>query len=630
MSRSATVSSLPNGLSADYWSTWSPIRTGSSVSESVDKNAGEEWIGSWDGVGLYEGNNKVPSYQSITVHLTNNRLILIPDPFPSPSSSSSSGTSSNPLPSRLAMHLSFVRQTEFYAGFMRSSAKITLTLGPQPSSSSASAPISNEQDSSSPRSTIPESVRSNGWTCNICGYINPTDSHRQTPLPSSKCGLCGIPYSTSQLSVSATPSRSNTPSNVDPVKPSPAPTPDVPPPDSGTSRNTSNNEDGMISCPACTFLNSPLLPNCEICSTPLPRTSTPTSTKPVGEVSSPAIAVPAKPPDVVRLSFRKGGVQEAYKKLKAVLSDKAWERGVTSSSPMLQRAKSDNGDTIDGLPRSGAGIDGILQQIDLNSKSHSNQMTEAFADLEALMLRAGEMVKLAHNINSKLTAQLASAPAGAQRPTEEETTMIRSSLVQLGLAAPAVTKEMIRDEQRYHQSLAKELGELLTGRKSYDSGTAEGLMVGKNGRGVIALDEVWGLWMRARGVSLLPPSTLISILPIISVHTSPAINALTLPSSLQVLHTPHYSTLAILSRTLDRLDPLNGDEAEPQTERGISSLEFSDYESLPIGLAKEFIELLEKPGEQGTGLVRDDQSSLGEGGVRWYRDIITGWPVNSM
>jgi len=83
--------------------------------------------------------------------------------------------------------------------------------------------------------------------------------------------------------------------------------------------------------------------------------------------------------------------------------------------------------------------------------------------------------------------------------SNEEATLIRSSLVQLGLPSPAVTQDMVRDEQKYTESLAKELGRLLTG-DARSSGHRAGLMVGENGRGVIALDEVWGLWMRARGV----------------------------------------------------------------------------------------------------------------------------------
>jgi hypothetical protein len=42
---------LPAGLSPSYWRSWNP-RTGLSVNESLEN--GEEWIGQWDGVGLYE------------------------------------------------------------------------------------------------------------------------------------------------------------------------------------------------------------------------------------------------------------------------------------------------------------------------------------------------------------------------------------------------------------------------------------------------------------------------------------------------------------------------------------------------------------------------------------------------
>jgi hypothetical protein len=42
---------IPAGLSPSYWRPWNP-RTGLSVNESLE--SGEEWIGQWDGVGLYE------------------------------------------------------------------------------------------------------------------------------------------------------------------------------------------------------------------------------------------------------------------------------------------------------------------------------------------------------------------------------------------------------------------------------------------------------------------------------------------------------------------------------------------------------------------------------------------------
>ncbi|WVR06971.1 hypothetical protein IAU60_004008 [Kwoniella sp. DSM 27419] len=587
-------STIPSHLSTTYWSTWHPIRHGASVIESLERSEGEEWIGGWDAVGLYHGNEtKIPSYQTLSIHLTTHRLILVPEPVSTDRAVS------------LQTRLAYVRQTELYAGFMRSSPKITLTLG-MPTPSRDAQPQGQAQASSSTAA----SAEAAGWTCRVCGYVNNTTGGLGTV--SSKCGLCGVPYSTSQQSASGPPSRSATPTVPAPET---ATRPAQTLAGAGTKGDTT-----MIGCPACTFLNSPYLPNCEICSTPLPESRA--RGRAQDNTSGGAKS------EVVRLSFRKGGVQEAYKKLKSVLSDKAWER-VPGGTRDRAEAKSDVG--VDGTPeagtpsRPGAGIDGILQTMDLNARSQDAHMQSAFADLDALMLRAGEMVRLAQSLNTKLTqAQQSSAP-GSQ-PTEEEATMIRTSLVQLGLAAPALTQDMVRDEKRYHEGLARELGELLTGR----AGREEGLMVGQAGRGVLGLDEVWGLWMRARGVSLLSPATLIAILPYLPANTQPSIQSLVLPSSLHVLYTPSYSTPSILSRTLDRLSPSDTRDAlsletqpAPRTEESFSILEFASIESIPIGLAKEFIDLMEKEG----GLVRDDQAPASEGGVRWYRDLIQAWPV---
>ncbi|OWZ58960.1 ESCRT-II complex subunit VPS36 [Cryptococcus neoformans Tu259-1] len=547
--------SLPSPLSAAYWSTWSPVRPSATVIESVQRDQGEEWIGSWDAVGLYEANEKQPGYQTISLHITTHRLILIP-----------SDNHSTHTPS-LQTHLSYVRNTEYYSGFMRSSPKVTLTLG---------NPQSRDND--------PAADSAGMWTCRVCGYVN----ERKGLGKSGKCGLCGVPYAqaVASPSVSAMPSRAGTPNSSGFTPP----------------LSTADDEEGegKVACPACTFLNSALLRNCEICTTPLPR--------------PPQFNTAREKPEkqqVVRLSFRKGGDKEAYKKLTSVLRDKAWEREGRSSAQTMSL----NGE------RSGAGIDGILQSIDLSAKAQDSHMQTAFADLEALMLRAGEMVRLAQSLNQKLSSQqaAASSPSGSPQgqTTEEEATMIRTSLVQLGLATPALTKEMVKNEQAYHEGLAKELGGLLTGRNG-----ERGLMVGEGGRGVVALDEVWGLWMRARGVALLSPQALIDTLPYLPNYTSPSIHSLRLPSSLMVLHTPTFSTSSILSRTLNRLEPSSPDTDPSDSssfEKSFSLLEFASTESLPIGLAQEFVGLMESQ----AGLVRDDQAGQGDGGVRWYRDIIS-------
>ncbi|ORY34057.1 EAP30/Vps36 family-domain-containing protein [Naematelia encephala] len=467
---------------------------------------------------------------------------------------------------------------------MRSSPKITLSIGKPPTLVEADSEVSAS------------------WTCGVCGYVNALSPTEGVPSPAAKCGLCGVGFSTSRSSSSLPTTRSGTPQ----------PIPAIP--------AINEDPDGGIACPACTFLNHASLSHCEICSTPLPsnrkRTVASVASTSAVQQNGGDVAL-----EVVRLSFRNGGVKEAYRRLKNVLGSKSWERQVNPSN-----TSADSTDGAMSTPRAGAGIgvDGILQSMSLDAKSQDDDMQTAFKDLEVLMVRAGEMVRMAQSLNAKLTAQQQSS----NTPSDEETTLIRTSLVQLGLPAPALTQDMVKDDRRYFDGLAKELGGLLTGRPG-DRET-QGLMVGRQGRGVIGLDEVWGLWMRARGVSLLPPSTLISILPFLPQHTSPQIRPLTLPSSLMVLYSPYYAPLNLLSRILALLTPSPTSIQEPS----LSVIDISAHEGLPIGLAKEFIEQLETtrvhvlPGSQeASGLVRDDQAAQADGGVRWYRDIISGWPV---
>lgn len=130
-------------------------------------------------------------------------------------------------------------------------------------------------------------------------------------------------------------------------------------------------------------------------------------------------------------------------------------------------------------------------------------MQDALQDLEAFMVKAKDMVKLAAELNEKLTAVSSTSSAGggpgvllstsgAAEP--EEATFIRSSLSQLGLQMEntPVTLDMIKDERKWHDELARELTRVLQG-----SSEKSGLM---KDRGIIALDEVWGGWNRARGV----------------------------------------------------------------------------------------------------------------------------------
>jgi ESCRT-II complex subunit VPS36 len=119
------------------------------------------------------------------------------------------------------------------------------------------------------------------------------------------------------------------------------------------------------------------------------------------------------------------------------------------------------------------------------------------------MIKARDMVKLAEELNEKLTSATsttavdsssnsgtttADSTSSTSHELPEEATFIRSSLAQLGLQMTdvPVTNDMIKDEDKWVNELAKEL-----------AGVLKGMM---KDRGIIALDEVWGGWNRARGV----------------------------------------------------------------------------------------------------------------------------------
>jgi EAP30/Vps36 family len=136
-----------------------------------------------------------------------------------------------------------------------------------------------------------------------------------------------------------------------------------------------------------------------------------------------------------------------------------------------------------------------VRHVESTAQSARLDMDDALKDLDALMVKAREMVRLAGELNDRLTtmSELNATSDGAE---PETATFIRSSLAQLGLQMTdvPVTLDMARDEKRWYEQLARELAAVLQGT----GGKSGAGMMGD--RGIIPLDEVWGGWNRARGV----------------------------------------------------------------------------------------------------------------------------------
>ncbi|KAK7680805.1 hypothetical protein QCA50_016114 [Cerrena zonata] len=556
----------------------------------------ESLLTSQESVGMYDGTQKSPKHQNGTVYTTTHRLFYVDH--------------SHPHSRSFSLDLSSISRTDYYAGLFTSSPKITLYLH-------ANNPSRTVDASSNDLQT---------WECEVCSYKNPPGL---SPAASKLCGLCGVPRNTSQTN-SGSPSpippkltqhsssqflSTSLPSSATNLLSTP-----------GSSTNPAQDAiigaNGEIPCPACTFLNHPSLPACEICGTALPRPKN-VAGHPFAR-SAPSSRPVSPSPDedeeddddddteatrLVRLSFRKGGDKSFYATLRRSLLGKGWESKVRSSStPASQASGTGQG-----------GLNSILRTVENTAANTQSNMEDALQDIESLAVKARDMVRMAEDLNEKLT--VATATHTASNIIEpEEATFIRSSLSQLGLQMPnaPVTLDMMRDERRWHEELARELASVLQGNGSSwkQPGTNDeqgGGMMRK--RGIIALDEVWGGWNRARGVALIPPSTFLSVLPHLPSYTSPPIHMRKFSTSgLSVLHTPPYARDVFADRMVTLLT------LGPKT-----TVEVAHEEQLPVGLVQDMIAEAERFGdicrdEGGSGInIFGGRTESGE--VRWWNNI---------
>ncbi|KAH9916404.1 EAP30/Vps36 family-domain-containing protein [Epithele typhae] len=546
----------------------------------------ETLLTSQEGVGIYDGPQKAPHHQSGTVYATTHRLFYV--------------DGAHPFSRSFLLDLEHVGRTEYYAGLFTSSAKATLYLNspPTPAQPQAQPPSSSTSLSQPPPKPSTPNREVEFWECgmsktpiNIPTKATPPLSSISTSLPSSSFNLARLSLSTST---------------------SPAPSPPVPAVASST---------GEIACVACTFINSPLLRECEICGTALPKPAPQEQPiLPAAVRSAPASRSATPQPDsdddwdddspekrMIRLSFRKGGDKPFYNVLRRSILGKAWKSKSTSAAADSSAVGSSS------RPLGRSGINGILRSVETTAATSQSNMEDSLADLEALMVKWKDMVKLSQDLNERLTA--ASSTPSASAPVEpEEATFIRSSLAQLGLQmsnAP-VTQDMVRDERAWYEGLARELAGVLEGSGAAGKG-GEGIM---RRRGIVGLDGVWGGWNRARGVALIPPNTFLQVLPLLPSFTNPPIQMRTFAASgLSVLHTPPYGAAAFTARLVGILT-----HTGPRT-----TVEIATAEDLPIGLTQEMVDEAERAGdvcrdEGGAGVAL---FSGGAGGaeVRWWPNV---------
>ncbi|KAK4544102.1 hypothetical protein LTR36_004600 [Oleoguttula mirabilis] len=461
-----------------------------------------------DGVGLYEGKFKIPNYQNGHAYLTSHRVCYVDNVEPRKYS--------------VAVDLKEIERTEFYAGFLKSSAKITLfpkatrraapaIRSPAPKYATPSHALVRSA-ASSPRSTPAPARDVNAtWVCPICGFSNsvpanfdPSTANQHTPLP--PCLACGIKPPLAQMikaSIAAMSNRSIGASQQGEASPKrQSTTPDGYSTD-GYPAGLPSTADTPNQCPRCTFQNHPSLATCEICGASLHSAASTGFHSPRPESPGPSLGgkniLDDETIETIKFSFRAGGEKPFLERLKTALVQRKWL--LQSAPPMPRPALSPTLSSFgalspgaDGQSRSSTpqqrvvGIAGLERRGAELRQNNQVVIGSAFEDLEALMTSAKEVIAMAE--------QFAKANGGGD--TAEARSIISDSASALGLAT---TKDMLgsgsASETLYITELSRNLAEFLTDDR-------RGVL--RREGGIMSLVDLWAVFNRTRnGIELISP-----------------------------------------------------------------------------------------------------------------------------
>lgn len=464
-----------------------------------------------DGVGLYEGKYKIPNHQNGHAYLTSHRVCYVDNEEPRKYS--------------VAVDLKEIDRPEFYAGFLKSSAKITLfpktpkktafggIRSPAPRYASPTDALVSQNGSPSRFVPSPAPARDVNatWICPICGMPNavpanfdPGTANQHTPLPA--CQACGVKPPLALLIKATIAAMSNRPSGTSSSMPGTPPNStdalSMPPHVSASPK--ANSAPNL--CPRCTYQNFPGMTSCEMCSAPLQAGSNRAS-RLIEETSnrpeSPGPSLPGSSIvddhtiETIKFSFRAGGEKMFLDRLQEALVQRKW---LLQSAPPVPRpggappqssggfGPPNNSSAPTGTPPRVVGIAGLEQRGVALRQNNQAVIGTAFEDLEALMTSAKEVIQMAE--------QFARQSNG--NTSDDTKRIISDSASALGLRT---TKDMLGTgssaEQLYVTELSRDLAEFLTDDRKG--------VLRKEG-GIMSLVNLWQVFNRTRnGIELVSP-----------------------------------------------------------------------------------------------------------------------------
>ncbi|KAK2004346.1 EAP30/Vps36 family protein [Colletotrichum falcatum] len=589
-----------------------------------------------DNVGLYEGKFKLPQQQNGQVYLTSHRICYV--------------DKEEPRKHSVALDLKDIDRYEFYAGFLKSSAKITLIPKPlkrsllQTRASAISSPgrpgTGSPARSDGPYRPPPEPATAATWVCTICSFSNPvpsnfdpTTANIHTPLP--PCLACGIKptlahvlkasisNATSRTPVAPSSPTVNSPLAMRPTSNRPDDTGPLPPWPAASNINGGPQKpadpSATFQCPRCTFLNHPSLLSCEMCGAPLISQDLPQKkpqepaqrTESPGPVSN-SLAQGQDTVENIKISFRGGGEKIFYERLKGALTQRKWLLQGAPPVPKSNRTIDDNGAIVrapSAAPErpKGVGIAGLEQRgLDMR-KNNEVMIGSAFEDLDALMASAKEIVALAERFARQ------NGGSGA-----EANALLAESASQLGLVT---TKDIVggsSSETLYLSELSRNLAEFLTD-------DARGVL--KKAGGIINLVDLWAVFNRARGgVELVSPMDFEKAAQMWETLKLP-VRLRKFKSGVLVVQSSERTDETTIKALISWLDDLHEfpPEKEPawdwrQFGRGVTARDAAERFGWSIGVAEEELEMAEERGL----LCRED----GIEGLKFWKNYIDTGDAN--
>lgn len=412
---------------------------------SEDRSKAETEIAIQDGVGLYQDELKWLDHQEGRLYLTNRRIIFVDD------TSQGKGVS---------IELANVKSAEMSGRFLKASPKIALKM----------VKLVKKVTSSGQN-------KETDWICPICTFPNksyfPLRIHDDSEIPA--CKTCGVRPDKEFVMDALSVSRSS----------------------------VSDSQ-----CPRCTFINHSSLQKCEICGMSLTEEETESHDDNV-EMRLEDMAQTSVDENLIKLSFRNGGTRNMYEKLCAAIEVSQWEAMKLDSKLNKDAVKVDRNPVreADGPI---LGIQTLELKSSQDSAAKSMLLNDSLQDLEGLMSKAKELIRLSQSYQRVLMSQSEGKSADK---INDNVDLLHNSKNSIKILNNIITKDEFNSHGKsvYISYLKKDssnsslyMDEL--SRHVFEFIMEFNLLDQRNG--ILTLFELYTIYNRARGMSLVSPDEL--------------------------------------------------------------------------------------------------------------------------